>query len=43
MMKYDPTINNIPFKQYMLNEAIDPLKEVLLVISQTCMKKLFSI
>lgn len=28
MMKYDPTINNIPFKQHLLNEAIDALKEV---------------
>lgn len=34
-MKYHPAIKSVPFKEYMLNEATDPL----LVVSYTCMNK----
>lgn len=27
MMKYHPAIKSVPFKEYMLNEATDPLTE----------------
>lgn len=37
MMKYHPAIKSIPFKEYMPNDATDPLTEVY----HTCMKKQF--